>query len=79
MFAVCVTKGVAMRDELNGSEERPVDDDVLGPDGKVIVPDDVASAIRTLIRWAGDDPDARGAARHAAARRARVEGILRGL
>src|SRR3954470_17794068 len=55
-----LTKGVAMRDELNGFEERPVEDDVLGPDGKVIVPEDVASAIRTLIRWAGDDPTREG-------------------
>ena len=55
-----LTKGVAMRDELNGSERRPVEDDVLGSDGKVIVPADVASAIRTLIRWAGDDPTREG-------------------
>ena len=29
-------------------------------------------AIRTLLLWAGDDPDARRAARHAGARRARL-------
>jgi GTP cyclohydrolase IA len=29
--------------------------DRIGPDGKLIVPDDVQNAIRTLISWAGDD------------------------
>jgi GTP cyclohydrolase I len=28
--------------------------------GKVAVPDDVAEAVRTLIRWAGDDPSREG-------------------
>lgn len=28
--------------------------------GKVEVPEDVADAVRTLIRWAGDDPDREG-------------------
>src|SRR6478672_1236910 len=30
------------------------------PDGKPPVPDDVQDAIRTLIRWAGDDPTREG-------------------
>ncbi len=30
--------------------------DLVGEDGKVVVPDEVAEAVRTLIRWAGDDP-----------------------
>jgi len=30
------------------------------PDGKLPVPDDVADAIRTLIRWTGDDPSREG-------------------
>ena len=30
------------------------------PDGKIAVPDDVADAVRTLIRWAGDDPEREG-------------------
>ena len=30
------------------------------PDGKIPVPDDVQDAIRTLIRWAGDDPSREG-------------------
>lgn len=28
----------------------------LGPDGKVEVPDEVEEAVRTLLRWAGEDP-----------------------
>ena len=32
----------------------------LAPDGKIIVPDDVQEAIRTLIRWSGDDPTREG-------------------
>ncbi len=35
-------------------------DDDEGRHGKVPVPDDVADAIRTLIRWAGDDPTREG-------------------
>lgn len=31
-----------------------------GPDGKIIVPDEVAEAVRTLIRWTGDDPTREG-------------------
>ena len=30
------------------------------PDAKIAVPDDVAEAVRTLIRWAGDDPEREG-------------------
>ena len=29
-------------------------------EGKIIVPDDVAEAVRTLIRWTGDDPAREG-------------------
>lgn len=29
-------------------------------DGKIVVPDDVQQAVRTLLRWAGDDPDREG-------------------
>ncbi|WP_407940296.1 GTP cyclohydrolase I FolE [Novosphingobium aerophilum] len=32
----------------------------LAPDGKIIVPDEVQEAIRTLIRWSGDDPQREG-------------------
>ncbi len=34
--------------------------DPIDADGKVVVPQDVADAIRTLIRWAGDDPAREG-------------------
>lgn len=34
--------------------------DTLAADGKIAVPDDVADAVRTLIRWAGDDPEREG-------------------
>ena len=34
--------------------------DLIEPDGKVAVPDEVADAVRTLIRWAGDDPAREG-------------------
>lgn len=32
----------------------------VGADGKVVVPDHVADAVRTLIEWAGDDPAREG-------------------
>ncbi|ESZ89048.1 MAG: GTP cyclohydrolase [Blastomonas sp. CACIA14H2] len=34
--------------------------DPVGPDGKLLVPEHVEEAIRTLIRWAGDDPAREG-------------------
>ena len=43
-----------MEDEAKG--HGPADGDLVAGDGKVAVPDDVAAAVRTLIRWAGDDP-----------------------
>ena len=36
------------------------DGDLVAPPAKVHVPDDVAEAIRTLIRWTGDDPGREG-------------------
>jgi GTP cyclohydrolase I len=36
------------------------DGDLVRPAPKVAVPADVAEAVRTLIRWAGDDPDREG-------------------
>lgn len=36
------------------------DGDLVAEDGKIAVPDDVAEAIRTLIRWSGDDPAREG-------------------
>jgi GTP cyclohydrolase I len=38
----------------------PEDGDLIGEDGKLAVPEAVADAIRTLIRWAGDDPGREG-------------------
>ncbi len=38
----------------------PEDGDLIGEDGKIAVPDEVAQAIRTLIAWAGDDPTREG-------------------
>ena len=34
--------------------------DVVGEDGKLIVPTHVEEAIRTLIRWSGDEPEREG-------------------
>ncbi len=38
----------------------PDNGDLVTPPPKVAVPDDVAEAVRTLIRWAGDDPAREG-------------------
>lgn len=38
----------------------PADGDLERPSHKEEVPDEVAEAVRTLIRWAGDDPDREG-------------------
>ena len=42
---------------MNGT---PEDGDLVASAPKVEVPQDVADAVRTLIRWAGDDPDREG-------------------
>ncbi|MDR6787303.1 GTP cyclohydrolase I [Sphingomonas sp. BE138] len=38
----------------------PDDGDLVAADGKIAVPDHVAEAVRTLLRWAGDDPTREG-------------------
>ena len=38
----------------------PEDGDLIAPPPAVDVPADVKEAVRTLIRWAGDDPDREG-------------------
>ena len=38
----------------------PEDGDLVKAPAKLPVPDDVADAVKTLIRWAGDDPDREG-------------------
>ncbi|HEV7661839.1 MAG TPA: GTP cyclohydrolase I FolE [Allosphingosinicella sp.] len=42
------------------SEAGTEDGDLVEAPGKLKVPGDVAEAVRTLIRWAGDDPDREG-------------------
>ncbi|WP_422058660.1 GTP cyclohydrolase I FolE [Sphingomonas sp.] len=41
-------------------DEDPADGDLAAPTPKIPVPDDVADAVRTLLRWAGDDPSREG-------------------
>ncbi len=38
----------------------PANGDLVEEPAKIAVPDDVAEAVRTLIRWAGDDPTREG-------------------
>ena len=38
----------------------PQDGDLIAPPPQVEVPEDVAEAVRTIIRWAGDDPEREG-------------------
>jgi len=38
----------------------PEDGDLMSPPPEIAVPDEVRDAVRTLIRWAGDDPDREG-------------------
>ena len=38
----------------------PDDGDLVQAPAKIAVPDEVANAVRTLIRWAGDDPTREG-------------------
>ncbi len=45
---------------MHDSHDEADDGDMLAPPPKIPVPDAVADAVRTLIRWAGDDPDREG-------------------
>ncbi|MFM9827428.1 MAG: GTP cyclohydrolase I FolE [Sphingomonas sp.] len=45
-----------MNDDFDGAD----DGDIVGSPPKIPVPDDVAEAVRTLIRWAGDNPEREG-------------------
>jgi GTP cyclohydrolase I len=45
---------------MAGSTSDPENGDLVREPRKVAVPDDVLEAVRTLIRWAGDDPDREG-------------------
>ena len=42
------------------SEADPEDGDLVEENGKLVVPGEVQDAVRTLSRWAGDDPDREG-------------------
>ena len=44
----------------SSGRDTPDDGDLVEEPAKVPVPDEVAEAVRTLIRWAGDDPDREG-------------------
>ncbi|MES2492998.1 MAG: GTP cyclohydrolase I FolE [Pseudomonadota bacterium] len=44
----------------SNSTSASLPDEQRGPDGRIVVPDAVQDAIRTLIRWSGDDPDREG-------------------
>ncbi len=41
-------------------QRESADGDLVRPAPKIEVPDEVQAAVRTLIRWAGDDPDREG-------------------
>jgi GTP cyclohydrolase I len=53
----------------------PEDGDLVEPSSRGKIPKDVSEAIRTLIRWAGDDPDREGLLDTPAQGRQGVEGI----
>nr|WP_294170760.1 GTP cyclohydrolase I FolE [uncultured Sphingomonas sp.] len=44
----------------SGQSGSPEDGDLVAPPPKIAVPEEVADAVRTLIRWAGDDPEREG-------------------
>jgi GTP cyclohydrolase I len=46
--------------QLMNDRSSPEDGDLVGPAPKVEVPEEVQAAVRTLIRWAGDDPEREG-------------------
>ncbi len=45
---------------MDRSHSEPEDGDLVDDPRRVLVPADVQEAVRTLIRWAGDDPDREG-------------------
>jgi GTP cyclohydrolase I len=50
-----------IEDEMSETvQATPDDGDPVAADGKIAVPEDVAAAVRTLLRWAGDDPAREG-------------------
>jgi GTP cyclohydrolase I len=59
VVATGLQRPVAIATE-EGMAEEPEDGDLVAEDNKIPVPDDVAAAIATLIRWTGDDPGREG-------------------
>ena len=47
---------------MNSESIAPEDGDLVGEPNEEAVPPEVAEAVRTLIRWAGDDPNREGLA-----------------
>ena len=45
---------------MSDDRSSPEDGDLVGSAPKIEVPEDVQDAVRTLIRWAGDDPEREG-------------------
>ncbi|HEX8642714.1 MAG TPA: GTP cyclohydrolase I FolE [Allosphingosinicella sp.] len=45
---------------MSDADSSPEDGDLIRPAPKIRVPDEVQDAVRTLIRWAGDDPAREG-------------------
>ena len=45
---------------MNRESSDPEDGDLVGEPARIDVPDNVQEAVRTLIRWAGDDPGREG-------------------
>lgn len=45
---------------MSANHAEPEDGDLIHPPAKLPVPDEVAEAIKTLIRWTGDDPSREG-------------------
>jgi len=45
---------------MSENTSSPADGDIVAPPPKIEVPEAVQEAVRTLIRWAGDDPDREG-------------------
>jgi GTP cyclohydrolase I len=50
----------ARKTEMQADNPATADGDLVAAPAKPAVPDEVADAIRTLIRWAGDDPEREG-------------------
>ena len=60
---------------MDPDEPELEDGDLMDEPERIDVPEDVREAVRTLIRWAGDDPEREGLLDTPGAGRAGVEGI----